>query len=137
MQPAAIRSDGTWRAIIARLSMPFWSVTSRVRSPINGARRFAAASVSKSLTVKITTSTGPTVDGSSVAATLVQVRVAVWALDAQSRVADRAEMRAAGDEMHLLADLGEPSADVAAHATGAHDRDLHDRSSRAQRPQCR
>src|SRR5665213_1879314 len=68
MTPAAMGSRGTEPAMRSTLSMPFCSEMTRVCAPINGARARAAASVSHSLTVNSTTSTGPIVAGSSVTA---------------------------------------------------------------------
>ena len=57
--------------------------------------------------------------------TLRKRHVASRALDAQSVLAHRGEMRAARDERDIVARLREPRAEVAADAAGADHRDAH------------
>ncbi len=56
------------------LSTPFCSVITRVSGPTSGRIAWPAASVSHSLTANSTTSTGPTVFGSSVALASLRCR---------------------------------------------------------------
>ncbi len=57
-----------------------------------------------------------------------EMQVAELALDAQSVLAERLEHLPAGDESHVRAAFGKPSAKIAANTTGSHDRYSHPRS---------
>ena len=97
-----------------------------VSGPISGGSSASALSVSYSLTAKKTMSTGPTAAGSLSAFTLRQVDVALRAVDAQSARPHRVEVRAAREKRDVGAGRGQPSAEVAADAAAADDRDSHE-----------
>jgi hypothetical protein len=56
---------------------------------------------------------------------LLEMHIAVGALDVQAMLAQRTEMPAARDERDIVSGLREPGAKIAADATGAHYRDTH------------
>src|SRR3546814_2307062 len=57
----------------------------------------------------------------------MDVQVAVRAVDAEAVLAHRREMRAARDEMHVLAGRREPPAEIPPDPAGAHDCEFHGR----------
>ena len=67
--PPATCGGPTSLARVATASTPFCNGTTTVSGPMSGGSSAIADSVSYSLTAKNTTSTGPIVDGSSVAVT--------------------------------------------------------------------
>jgi hypothetical protein len=76
-------------------SMPFCSERTAVSGPSSGRQASAAASVSQSLTVKSTKSTGPMLEGSSVAgASTVKGSRGVWMRRPSRRIAARWRPRA-------------------------------------------
>ena len=93
---------------------------------MSGDSAAAAASVSHSLTVKSTRSTGPISAGTSVAVTFGRWRSPNGTLDPEPALAHRSEMRASCNKSNVLTRRGEAGADVSTKAAGAHNRNAHD-----------
>ena len=107
------------------LSTPFCNVITRVSGRPADASARPAVSVSHSLTANSTTSTGPTVFGSSVTFGISSSAGRRACSRPSGRCADGVAMRAARDERDVVTGRRQPRAEIAADGARRHDRDAH------------
>ena len=116
------------------LSTPFWKVKTVAPLATSGCRLRAALSVSPIFTAKMMASAAAISPASATTCTGIEVQHADLAVEAQAALAHRRQVRAAGDERHVVAGRGQPRAEVAANPAGPDHGDLHSTSPRCRSP---